>query len=152
MWVYLLTLYNTPLFKQFVGDKQLVTITDSEQYLTNNLISMYQQPFMGLLKVSLKNDNTAIGICGLIKRDSLQDIDLGYGYLPEYLCQGYGTEAATACLTLAHEQLSLKRIVAITQSDNQACIKLLTKLGFSFEHNNSQIDELTTLDQYGLAL
>jgi RimJ/RimL family protein N-acetyltransferase len=86
----------------------------------------------GLYLVSLK-DTTPIGICGLIKRDTLDDKDIGFAFLPKYTGNGYALEAASVILQNARKKFGLKRIAAITLENNQRSIQLLTKLGFVFE-------------------
>ena len=83
--------------------------------------------------IERKRDGLPLGICGLIKRDALQDVDLGFAFLPEYRAQGYAYESAAAVLAYGHSVFGLKRIVAITSPDNDRSAKLLEKLGFTFE-------------------
>ena len=102
--------------------------------------------------VELQSDSTPIGICGLIKRDSLDEVDLGFGYLPAYEAQGYGSEAAGSFVAFAKQELRLQRLVAITTSDNTPSIKLLEKQGFRFERIHENLSEQVTLGLYGLDL
>lgn len=149
---FIFELYNTPGFKRFVGDKQLHTREAALNYLDASLISMYQTKGLGLHRVALKSDDTPIGICGLIKRDFLKDIDLGYGYLPGFEGQGYACEAAQAILSFARETLALKRLVAITDTENHRCIDLLTRLGFHYELNHETLPDGGLLVLYGIEL
>ncbi|KDM93274.1 GNAT family N-acetyltransferase [Photobacterium galatheae] len=149
---FIFELYNTAGFQRFVGDKQLYSKEDAYKYLTQSLMVMYQTAGMGLFRIALQDDDTPIGICGLIKRDSLEDIDLGYGYLPAFEGQGYAFEAAEAMMTFAREKMALRRLVAITDSANARCISLLTRLGFSFEGNQEPLPNGGYLTLYGVAL
>jgi RimJ/RimL family protein N-acetyltransferase len=72
-------------------------------------------------------------MCGLIKRDGLEDVDLGCAFLPEFRAQGYATESAAAVLAYGQSVFDLKRVVAITSPDNDRSTRLLEKLGFTFE-------------------
>jgi len=72
-------------------------------------------------------------MCGLVKRDTLEHPDLGFAFLPEAWGKGYAFEAASAVLKHTQDALSLSRILAITNPDNDASIKLLGRLGFQFE-------------------
>lgn len=128
-------LFNTELFLKFVGDKNIRSVEDAKHYLINGPINMYQRLGIGLYMVELKANTLPIGICGLIKRDSLDDIDLGYGFLPKYFGFGYAYEASKAVVKYAKTEHKLKRLVAITSPNNTASIKLLNKLGFLFEKN-----------------
>ncbi|WP_299013991.1 GNAT family N-acetyltransferase [uncultured Photobacterium sp.] len=130
-----LKLYNTAPFLRFVGDKSLTTEEQARKYLLDGPIKMYQTNGIGLYLVELKRCNSPIGICGLIKRDTLNDIDIGYGFLPDYFKQGYGYESARAVMTFGKNELELDKLVAITTSDNTNCIKLLSRLGLRFVQN-----------------
>ncbi len=126
-------LYNTEGFLRFVGDKQIHSLDAAKAYLNTGPLKMYTEKGFGLYKMTLTETGSPIGVCGLIKRDSLEDVDLGYGILPEFEGQGLISEAARATLKYAHEELKLTRVVAITLEDNGASGAVLRKLGFSFE-------------------
>lgn len=85
---------------------------------------------MGLLAVTLTDTQVPIGVCGLIDRDTLDDIDLGFGYLPEFEGKGYAREAAKAMIDVAKNSLGMTSLIAITLEDNQRCLTLLDKLVF----------------------
>ncbi len=105
----------------------------------------YERDGHGLLRVSLKSDGTPIGICGVLKRETLPDPDLGFSFLPGYWSQGYAFEAASAALRHAREELGLGRILAVTTHDNGPSIRLLGKLGFRFECMTRMGDDPTEL-------
>ena len=83
--------------------------------------------------VELKAGRVPIGICGLLKRDPLEDVDIGFAFLPKFRARGFAYEAASATMRYARDVLGLKRIVAITMSDNHAAARLLEKLGLRYE-------------------
>ena len=130
---FVLRLLNEPSFLQFIGDKGVRSLDDARQYILTGPITSYQKHGFGLYLVSLKSDNTPLGMCGLVKRDSLKDVDIGFAFLPEFWKQGYALEAATAVMTYGKDVLKLPRIVAITNKDNYASGKLLEKLGLRFD-------------------
>lgn len=146
-----LKLYTTEAFLRFVGDKQLQSVEDARRYLIDGPISMYQAHGIGLYRVELKDSQTPIGICGLIKRDSLDEIDIGYGFLPEYISQGYGYESAQAVMNFGKNELKLKKVVAITTEDNTNCIKLLSRLGLSFVRNIEEAEDQPALGLYEIS-
>jgi len=94
---------------------------------------MYHRVGFGLCLVELKERRTPIGICGLIERVGLEDIDIGFAFLPAFCGQGYAYKSAAAIVSYARDTVGLNRVVAITASDNQRSIRLLKKLGLSFE-------------------
>ena len=72
-------------------------------------------------------------MCGLIRREGLDDVDLGYALLPAYRGQGYAREAAAAWLACGFERFGLQRVVAITSVDNAPSGKVLEAIGMRFE-------------------
>lgn len=124
---------NDPSFLHFIGDKGVRTIDDARNYLTNGPIASYQRHGFGLYLVELKESATPIGMCGLLKRDSLEYVDLGFAFMPDYRRQGFGFESASAVLSYARKDLKLGHILAITNPDNAGSISLLEKLGFKFK-------------------
>lgn len=130
---FILKLLNEPSWIQYIGDKGVKTEEDAMNYIQTGPIKMYKDYGIGLLLVTLKETGVPIGMCGLIKRPSLEDIDLGFAFLPEFTGKGYAYESAQAVLQYGKEQLHLNKVVAITTIDNTKSQNLLTKLGFSYE-------------------
>jgi len=130
---FILRLLNEPSFLQHVGDRGVTNLADAKQYILSGPVASYERHGFGLFLVELKESGAPIGICGLLKRDALDDVDLGFAFVPESWFKGYAFESTTATLAYAHDTHHLKRLVAITSQDNVASIKLLVKLGFYFE-------------------
>ena len=130
---FVLRLLNEPSFIQFIGDKGVRNLNDAGQYILNGPIASYDKHGFGLYLVTLKSGNAPIGMCGLLKRESLQDVDIGFAFLPEFWNKGYALEAAAAVMIYAKDVLKLPRIVAITNKDNHASAKLLNKIGLRFD-------------------
>ena len=109
------------------------TTAEARTYLRENIISSYEKNGFGLYLVVLQDDATPIGCCGLIDRDGLPDVDIGYAFLAAYRRQGYATEAAEAVMAYGKTTVGLQRIVGITAVANQPSIKILEKVGLRFE-------------------
>ena len=135
------TLLNTPGWLQFIGDRGVATNGDAEQYLTNGPIQSYAANGFGLWCVCLIDDGSAIGMCGLLKRETLEHVDLGFAMLPASHGMGYAREAAAATLSFAHERLGIVKVLAITSQSNARSIHLLEKIGFQFDRLHRQGDE-----------
>jgi RimJ/RimL family protein N-acetyltransferase len=101
--------------------------------LLNGPIGSYAKNGFGLYLIELKDSQTAIGMCGLLKRDELPEPDIGFAFLPDFWNKGYAFEAADAVMKYARETLNLGRILAIVNPDNYASMKLLERLGLRFE-------------------
>jgi RimJ/RimL family protein N-acetyltransferase len=94
---------------------------------------MYERHRIGLMLVELREGGQPVGICGLLRREGLDDPDLGFAFLPEHRGKGYAAEAASATLAHGRDELGLGRILAITSLDNHASGRVLEKLGFHFD-------------------
>jgi RimJ/RimL family protein N-acetyltransferase len=130
---FILELLNEPSWLRYIGDKDVKTIQDAERYIESGPVEMYRQLGFGLYLVELKENGAPIGICGLIKREALLDVDLGFAFLPRFWSNGYAFESASAVMSYARRALGLSRIVAILSPDNHRSAKLLEKLGFRFD-------------------
>jgi RimJ/RimL family protein N-acetyltransferase len=130
---FIVKLLNQPSFLRFIGDKEVRNNVDAVRYIQTGPVASYERFGFGLYLVELRETKVPIGMCGLLKRDSLPDIDIGFAFLPDYWSQGYAFESAAAVLSYGRKVLGLERIVAITSLDNDASIKLLEKLGLKFE-------------------
>lgn len=129
---FILVLLNSQGFIDNIGDKGVRTLSDAKAYITNGPMHSYAEQGFGLYAVVLAENGFQIGICGLIKRPTLEHVDLGYAFLPQYWGKGYAFEAAQAALALG-KQLGIEPIVAIVSSHNEASKALLNKLGLKFE-------------------
>ena len=130
---FILVLLNNPSWLQYIGDRNVKTIDDARDYLLNGPMKSYRENGFGLSLVAIKKNNTPIGMCGLIKREALEHVDIGFALLPEYVGKGYAYEIAAATMAYAKNSLGLKDIVAITSEDNEHSIRLLKKIGLGFE-------------------
>ena len=130
---FMLGLLNEPSFHQYIGDRGVRTVEEARAYLRHGAIASYERFGFGLWLVTRKEDDAAIGICGLLKRDTLPDVDIGFAFRPAYWSLGYAEESAAAVLKHGKTTFALSRVVAIVQADNASSIRLLQKLGFRFE-------------------
>ena len=142
---FIFRLVNEPSWLKYIGDKGVRTLQDAANYISNGPVEMYGRLGFGLYLVESRDGGEPLGICGLIKRESLQDVDLGFAFLPSFWRKGYAYEAAAATMSYGKNVLGLSRIVAIVSQDNHPSSKLLEKLGFRFERLvalNSDEEEL----------
>ena len=143
---FFLELVNTPNWIKYIGDRNTKTIFEAKQRIKEDYLISYKTNGFGLYKVLLKEEKLKpIGTCGLIKRDTLDYVDLGFALLPDYENKGFGYEAALAAINLAHETFNLKQIAAITLPNNEPSIKLLKKLEFTYLKKVITFDNETEL-------
>jgi len=130
---FILQLLNEPSFLQFIGDRGVRTLDDARNYIRNGPMASYERFGFGLYLTELKEPRVPIGMCGLLKRDTLEDVDIGFAFVPQYWKQGYAMESAAAVMAHAKDALGLNRLAAITSPENETSIALLLKLGMRFE-------------------
>jgi len=130
---FILDLLNQPSFLRYIGDKGVRTLDDARNYVLNGPMASYERFSFGLYLAELKVTREPIGICGLVKRETLEDVDIGFAFLPQFWQHGYAFESAAAVLAHGRDVLGLDRIVAITSPDNDASVRVLNKLGLRFE-------------------
>lgn len=146
---FVLGLLNEPSFIANIGDKGIRTLEAARQFLMDGHIASYQRNGYGHYLVELKGEvelktraesqrgvesepRMSIGMCGLIHREHLQEIDIGFAFLPAYWSRGYATEAAQAVKEYGHKQLGLPRIVGVVSPGNLGSIRVLEKLGLRY--------------------
>ena len=130
---FVLELVNEPDWIRFIGDKNVRTLEDARKYLREGPIAGYRKTGFGLWAVETKGSREPTGICGLIRRPELEDVDLGFAFLARFRGKGYARESAAAVVELARSRFGLERLVAITDPANERSIRVLERAGFVFE-------------------
>jgi RimJ/RimL family protein N-acetyltransferase len=146
---FILELLNESAFVRFIGDKGVRTRADAREYLEKGPLDSYRRFGFGLYLASLRADGMPIGMCGLVKREGLADVDVGFALLSRYWSRGYAAEAAAAVLDYGRRTLNLGRIVAIAKPDNQASLAVLEKIGLEFERTIRLADDGPELKLFG---
>lgn len=142
-----LRLMNEPAWHQFIYQHEMNTTEKIVEYLEQKVIPAYQTLGFGFWVVELQDEKHPIGICGFIKRDTLEHADLGFAFLKSHWGKGYAFEAAEASLNYAKSNLNEDKILAITLPENSRSSRLLERLGFELESNFSHpgSDEVLSL-------
>ncbi|WP_157043385.1 GNAT family N-acetyltransferase [Paraglaciecola sp. T6c] len=128
---FILGLVNEPSWIKYIGDRNIHTLDDAKHYIQTGPLTMYEQHGYCLNLVERSADNVPVGMCGLLKRETLEWPDIGFAFCAEFHGQGFGYEAAKATLKHAQDALGLTQIAAVTALDNDPSIALLNKLGFA---------------------
>lgn len=130
---FIIALLNTPGWIEFIGDRNVHTPEAAKNYLLNGPVKSYGENGFGLWMVASRTDNQPVGMCGILKRDHLNNPDIGFAFLPEMGNKGYAFEAASATLQYATGTLQLHTIEAITLPANRRSVRLLEKLGLKYK-------------------
>ena len=148
----MLAIWNDPAFIRNVGDRGIRTTAAAEAALKEGPFILYDEYGYGPYSLSRKQDDTSIGICGLFRRDNLEDPDIGFAILPDFCGQGFATEAAEAVVSHARNELSIEYLNAIVSPDNAASIGLIEKLGLRFDRGITMPGEDQEICLYGMRL
>lgn len=129
---FILELVNDPDWLRFIGDREIGDLAAARRYIIDGPVISYREHGFGLWAMTLRDSGTAIGLCGFLKREELDEADLGYALLPAYRHQGYALESCRTALEYGASALAQSQVLAIVSPDNQRSIRLLEKLGFVF--------------------
>lgn len=130
---FMLELLNDPAFLANAGDRGVRTLADARRYIETGPVASYAQFGFGPWLAELRSNAEPVGICGLLRRDSHPDVEIGFALLARFRRQGYAMEAARATLALATGAFGLERIVALAAPGNSGSIRILEALGLRFE-------------------
>lgn len=142
---FMLRLLNQHSWIRGIGDRGVRTLADAERYIDARMLEPFRKLGYGMNVVVLKATGAPIGLCGLVKRDTLAYPDLGFALLDDYGGQGFAQEAAQAVMVHARNVLRIPQLLAITTRGNERSGKLLGKLGFVLEpvpHRTPEGEEL----------
>ncbi len=146
---FVLALVNDPDWIKFIGDRGVRTLDDARTYIAERLQKSYRKLGFGMWLVERKEDGAAIGMCGLLKRDYLDALDIGFGFLPDFRGQSYAFEAANAVMDYGKSELGLKRLLGFVLVGNQKSVTLLERLGMQYERNFQIPGDDDDLELYG---
>ena len=128
---FIVALLTDPDWLRYIGDRGVHTADDARRYLETGPMASYPAHGFGLYRVARRDTGVPIGICGLLRRATLPDVDIGFAFLPAHRGQGFAVETARATLAYARDTLGLDRIVAIVSPENAASIRVLETLGMA---------------------
>lgn len=126
-------LVNSKGWLENIGDRNVNSIEDAVKYIQDKMINHYDKNGYGNFLMSRKSDNQKIGCISLYNRKDVDGVDIGFAMLPEFMGMGYAYEGAHAVKKVAHEDLKLSGITAITSKNNVVSQKLIEKLGLVFK-------------------
>jgi ribosomal-protein-alanine N-acetyltransferase len=147
----MLEVWNDPAFIRNVGDRGVRTREEAQEAMQGGALHLYATYGYGPYRVALKDDDVAVGIVGLFRRDGLDIPDIGYSVLPQHCSKGYAYEASCAVIDYARKDLELEQICAIISPDNAVSIGLIEKLGLVFERMHLMPEDNDEVFMYGMS-
>lgn len=148
----MLAVWNDPAFIRNVADRGIRTVEQAQEAIKSGAQKLFEDYGYGPYCMSLKTDGTMVGICGLFKRENLDDPDIGFGVLPDYCGKGYAGEAAAAVVNFAHDELGIAVLTAIVSPTNAPSIGLIKKLGLTFDQMITMPGDEDAICLYSMAL
>ena len=145
---FFLELYNMPKFIQFIGDRNMRTKEDAENYIQNRFLPQLERLGFGNYVVILKENQKKIGAVGIFEREGLEVLDIGFSFFEEFEGKGYAYESATKIKEIAKKEFNISKLSAITSKDNFSSQKLIQKLGLKFQKYVTLPDETEELIYY----
>ena len=130
---FLIEILNMPKYYQYIGDRNVRTKDDAENYFNERIFPQYEKLGFGNFTVMLKADGTKIGFCGIYVRPNLETPDIGFAFFEAYEGKGYAYEAASKLKELAKNKFGIAKLAGITLEQNHSSRKLLEKLGLKFQ-------------------
>jgi RimJ/RimL family protein N-acetyltransferase len=148
----MLAVWNDPAFVRFVGDRGIRTVDEARMTMEEGTMKLYSDHGYGPFRMALADSDEPIGICGLFRREGLDDPDIGFATLPEFCGRGFAFEAACAVIDHARDELGLLRLIAIVSPENEASVGLIRKLGLRFERMYRMAGDDDDIAIYGVQL
>ncbi|MCI3938747.1 GNAT family N-acetyltransferase [Chryseobacterium aahli] len=129
----ILELYNMPNFIKFIGDRNINSLADAENYIKAKFLPQFEKLGFGNYLIELKDGNIKIGGVGIFERQGLDIVDIGFSVLERFEGKGYMFEAAQKIKSIGMDDFGLNKISAITSKDNFSSQKLIKRLGLKFQ-------------------
>jgi len=143
---FILELLNSAGWLRFIGDRNVNSLEEAASYIHNIVANPDSRYFVCKLRDSKK----PIGVVTLIKRNYLKFHDIGFAFLPHFINNGYGYEAANEMIKYLQHAHLYPQLLAISIPENTSSIKLLEKLGLRFEREMQRDHEKLLV--YGISL
>lgn len=129
----MLAVWNDPAFLRYVGDRGIRTLEQARAAIEAGPFGLYSRYGYGPFRLRLRDESADVGICGLFRRATLDEPDIGFAILPDYCGRGLGFESSVAVLDHARHALGLPAVTAIVSPANEPSIGLLGKLGLRYD-------------------
>lgn len=149
---FVLELINEPGWRRYISEHSIDSLDKARDYISERLLSAYKQHGYGLWLMQRASDGAMLGMCGLVRRESLPGPDLGFAQLEQHSGQGYAFEASQAAINYAVQHALTRRLLAITLPENRRSIRLLEQLGFSYDTDFIADDTEERLLMYALTI
>lgn len=128
-----LPLLADPDVIRYVGEPPHTSVESAREVLRSRPLRDYEVHGFGRMACIEKSTGRLVGFSGLKFLEDLQDVDIGYRFLPDCWGKGYATESAQFLVNHGYGALGLSRIIGLVQRENAASANVLRKVGLCFE-------------------
>ncbi len=135
-------LLNSPGWLKNIGDRNVHSTEAAAQYIQDRMLKQYDKIGFGNYTIIRKKDQVKMGTTGIYVRPKMENVDIGFSMLPDYMGKGYSYEAAKKMMYLAEHEFNIKKITAITTKENIASQNLIEKLGLEYVQDIKMEDEI----------
>ncbi|KFC23877.1 GNAT family N-acetyltransferase [Epilithonimonas lactis] len=130
---FFLELYNLPSFIKHIGDRNLRTKEDAENYISNRFLPQIEKLGFGNYVVIHKELNEKIGAVGVFVREGIDVPDIGFSFFPDFEGKGYAYESAINLMEIVKTEFGIEKLSAMTSDENISSQRLIERLGLQFK-------------------
>ena len=141
-------LVNDPQILEYTTEQPLSSLAEVRELLRTRPLADYQRYGYGRLACIERHTGRLIGFSGLKFLDDLQQVDVGYRFLPDCWGKGYATESSRAVIEHGFQELGLSRIIGLVMPQNTPSARVLQKVGLHYEKRIRVDDCNEELDLY----
>ncbi len=125
--------WTNPEVRRYLWDDRILPMETVREIIASSIRDFEERGF-GFFSLDLKaTEPVIVGFCGFRMFEDGDQIELLYGILPDYWGEGFVTEAALAVLRFGFHECGMERVIAATDTPNQRAVRVLQRLGMSFE-------------------
>lgn len=143
-------LVSRPEILRYTGEQPQATLDDVREILLTRPLKDYSVHGFGRMACIEKSTGRIVGFSGLKYLEDLNEVDIGYRFLPECWGKGYATESAITLMRQCNSEFGVRRIVGLVDPENVASKRVLEKLGLRFERMLPQNDDGGTMMLYSI--
>jgi RimJ/RimL family protein N-acetyltransferase len=145
-------LASDPDVLRFTGEIPAKSVEEVRQIMSARSLNDYKVYGFGRMACIEKSSGRLIGFSGLKYLAELDEVDIGYRFLPDCWGKGYATESAKVFVDQCLREQKFNRIIGLVEPENTASSNVLKKLGLTFDRKIKPEDCASDLDLYSLTI
>lgn len=131
-------LWTNKEVRRYLWENRVLPI-DAVHGIIDSSVEFHDAHGSGFFSVrTIEQPEKIVGFCGHRAFEAGDETELLYGMHPDFWSKGLGTEAARRVLAHGFAQCDFERIIASTDTPNQRSVKVLQRLGMSFDRRQQR--------------